>query len=323
MLNEYKDIDEIMYQQMKKNISNLSHAYLFNLNGNIYAKDMIMAFVKTIICGEHNTIEEYKNCDLCKRIDDGNYLELKQIEKDGMWIKKEQLDELQDSFSKKAIESNKRIYIIHESEKLNKSAANSLLKFLEEPQEGIIAILLTNNINQVFETIVSRCQKLTFKKNNIEEFIKYNKIDKKITLNKLLFSVWKLHSISDTVETDIYEEFINNVLKYIKKYETNGYKMIIYEKECFLDCFKEKDDINKFFECLILFYRDVLKYKIDGQVMYYDDYIDNIKNISDKNTELQLITKINVAIEKEKLIKNNINTNLLIDSLIIDMERGM
>lgn len=323
MLDEYKNTDEVMYKQMKRSLNNLSHAYLFNLNGNAYSKDMIMSFVKAIICKEHKSKEEYNNCDLCRRIDDGNYLELKKIYKDGLWIKREQLNELQENFSTKAIESNKRIYMIYEAEKLNKSAANSLLKFLEEPQEGIIAILLTDNINQMMETIISRCQVLTFKKNNIEEYIKYNEITKKVTLHKLLFSIWKLNSISDTVEIDKYEEFINNVLKYIKKYEIDKYKMIIYEKEYFLNYFKEKEDINKFFECLILFYRDVLKYKIDGQVMYYEDYINDIKKISENNSKSQLINKINVAIQKEKLIKSNININLLIDSLIIDMERGI
>ena len=43
-------------------------------------------------------------------------------------------------------------------------ASNSMLKFLEEPEDGIIAILMTNNINNVLSTIISRCKviKLNF-----------------------------------------------------------------------------------------------------------------------------------------------------------------
>ena len=56
---------------------------------------------------------------------------------------------------------NKRIYVIKEAEKLNTSAANTLLKFLEEPADDIIAILLTNNRYKLLDTILSRCQVLT------------------------------------------------------------------------------------------------------------------------------------------------------------------
>ena len=58
------------------------------------------------------------------------------------------------------------IYIIKNCEKLNSSSANCILKFLEEPEDDIIAILLTDNINMVLPTIKSRCQILNFKNNN-------------------------------------------------------------------------------------------------------------------------------------------------------------
>ena len=130
MLEEFKDIDTIVYRQLYSGLKKLSHAYLFNLNNNVYAEDMIMSFVKSIMCKYHTDREEYNNCYVCKRIDDGNFPDLKRIYPDGMWIKKEQLDELQQTFSTKPIESLRRCYIIYEVDKLNKSAANSLLKFL-------------------------------------------------------------------------------------------------------------------------------------------------------------------------------------------------
>ena len=56
---------------------------------------------------------------------------------------------------------NKLIYIIDPAEKLNPASANTILKFLEEPPEGIVAILITENKYNVLETIVSRCQCLS------------------------------------------------------------------------------------------------------------------------------------------------------------------
>jgi len=319
MLEEYKNFEPIIYKQMKNALKgNLSHAYLFDLNNNVYAEKMILAFVKSILCTEHLNKEEYNNCPKCKRIDEENYTELKKIYPDGQYIKKEQLDELQKNFSTKALESNYRIYIIYDADKLNTSAANSLLKFLEEPEEGILAILLTNNVNKVLKTISSRCQILNFKQNNVNEFISINNIEKDITLYKLLFTVFKISDIN--LIEEYHREFINSVLKYIKYYETNGVKSIINEKSLFLDVFKEKEEIYNFFELLVLFYRDVINIKLNRKLMFFDDNKSLLELVSIKNTIDNILKKIDIIIKKQKLIRNNINTNMLVDSLIIDME---
>lgn len=319
MLIDYKDIEPIVYMQMKSAIKKgISHAYLFNLNENVYAEAMITDFVKNIICKEHIDKEEYNNCVLCNRIDSGNYTELKKIYPDGLWIKKEQLDELQKEFTTKSIESNKRIYMIYEAEKLNKSSANSLLKFLEEPQDGIIAILLTNNINLMLETIVSRCQLINFNKNKVEDYIKFNKITKEITLNKLAFTIWKIKDSNNIDSEKVL--FIENLIKFIKKYEEEKTKTIISVKNYLLDYFDDKELIINFFECMILFYRDVLEYKLNNKVLYYDDYLDLVVKVSEKTSIDKLVKKINVIINSEKYIRSNANINLLIDNMIISME---
>lgn len=319
MLEEYKNYEPIIYKQMKNALkNNLSHAYLFDMNNNIYAEDMILSFIKSILCKEHTDIEEYNNCSKCKRINDGNYQELKKIVPDGQFIKKEQLDELQKNFSTKPLESNYRIYIIYEAEKLNSSAANSLLKFLEEPSEGIIAILLTNNSNLVLKTIASRCQILNFNKNKVQDFIDMNNVTDEVTLYKLAFTLFK---ISDKCNIEEYHRtFVDSVLKFIKHYESNGLKSIIHEKDIFLDIFKEKSEISNFFECSILFYRDVINYKLNRNIMYFDDYKQLLELVSNKNSMNKLLNKVNILIKKQKLLRNNINTNMLVDSLIIDME---
>ena len=57
MLEEYKEYDSIIYKQLKNAInSNLSHAYIFDLNNNIYAENMILAFVKEILCKVHKAM---------------------------------------------------------------------------------------------------------------------------------------------------------------------------------------------------------------------------------------------------------------------------
>lgn len=308
MLEEYEKKEPIIYRQISNSIKNgLSHAYLFELNDNIYAYEMIMSFVKKVLSNGDDNI--------AKRIDDGNYPELKHIFPDGQLIRKEQLEELQKSFSTISLENDKRFYIIHDSEKLNVAAANSLLKFLEEPSDGIIAILLTNNINLMLKTIVSRCQILTFSKNKLEDYIKFNQITSDITLHKLFFTIWK----NKDELNEYHRNFVKKVIEFINYYEKNKLKTIVYENR-FFEEINDKIELNKFFECVILFYRDLLRYKFGSDVLYFDDYIDNIREFSCINTEEMIIKKINTLLEKERLIKNNVNTSMFIDGIIIDME---
>ncbi len=325
MLDEFKDVQFVAYKQLKNILcNNASHAYLFNTNNNVLAKKMIMSFVKSIVCKYNYTnFEKCDNCSICNRIDNNNYPEIKVIKPAGSWIKKDQLIELQKSFSTKAIEGEKRIYIIHEIEKLNKQAANSLLKFLEEPNQDIIAILITDKINLVMDTILSRCQTIILKQNSIEEYIDNYKIYDNITLLKLYLIFKNGQALEDYVKDENNIIFIEDVISFIKKYEDINLQMIINTKKYFHDKFVTKEDFTYAIELIILFYRDVLYYKIKNQVNIFNFYIEDIKEIADKNNKDTLLEKIKKIIEIKELIKNNINSNLLIDKLIISLEGGV
>lgn len=283
MLEEFKDIDTIVYRQLYNGLKKLSHAYLFNLNNNVYAEDMIMSFVKSIMCKYHTDKEEYNNCYVCKRIDDGNFPDLKRIYPDGMWIKKEQLMELQEEFNKTAIEGSKRIYIILECEKLNKQAANSILKFLEEPNDDIIALLVTNNKDLVLDTIKSRCQDILILANNELKF--------------------------DSL-------MINDVLSFVRVLENKKRDTIIYTKPLWLTKFKDRNSFIKAIDIMIYFYNDVLLFNLGRDLKYFNDYYDDVANINGSVDEI--IKKIEILIENEYLIRYNLNLNLLINKIIIE-----
>ena len=97
------------------------------------------------------------------QIDDGNYPDITVISSDTSVINKSLIKSLQKEFSNKSLLNGKRIYIIREAEKLNGYSANTILKFLEEPEDDIIAFLVTDNRYHVIDTILSRCQILTLK----------------------------------------------------------------------------------------------------------------------------------------------------------------
>ena len=174
MLDDFLKIQPIAYKIFKNSkIKNrISHAYIIETNGYSKGLDIAIAFSKYLLCPKSYTnSEKCKNCTQCFTIDKNEFIEFKIIQADGNQIKKEQIEELQLNFSKKPVIGDKKIYIIKDAEKLNVKTSNSILKFIEEPEEGIIAILIVDNINNLLSTIVSRCQIVSLKNTEIRENI--------------------------------------------------------------------------------------------------------------------------------------------------------
>jgi DNA polymerase III delta prime subunit len=240
----------------------LSHAYLIEIGNYIDDLKYVYDFIKMILCNISYNDICICNDNTISLIDNNNYPDIKIIEPDGLWIKKNQLIELQKDYSNTSLLGKNRIYIIKEAEKLNPSSANTMLKFLEEPEPNIIAILLTDNRYHVIDTILSRCQILTLKENNFifdndEEFvdffesiikptnffIKYNYFvnnyipDKNIAKEKLIYfeniilyylNYYYCHDIS-------FNEKLLNYLKYVDKNRLLSYISIIEEEISKLD----------------------------------------------------------------------------------------
>ena len=287
MLEKYREEQPIMYNLLKNAINNnqISHAYLFETNNNSNALDIIYTFVKEIICPKNISCDK---CNICSRIDNGNLLDIKVIKPDGLQIKKEQMSELQEEFSKVSLETNRKIYIITECEKMNAQASNSILKFLEEPIDNITAILVTNNINMLLKTIISRCQVISLNKNNYIK--KENSLE---NLANILTDSEK--NKIEFLNDERNEELYNFVVDFINFYEDNKEDTIVYIKKKWHENIKDKKDSIFAFDLLINYYYDTLKYKINGQTTIFNEE-ELIKKISNNSLD-NIINKLELFIE--------------------------
>lgn len=320
---------KILLNSIKKRKS--SHAYLFETNGCSYANKYILDFVKYLVCPNIEKNHDEKTCQVCSTIDDGNYPEIKIINPDGQWIKKEQLQELQQEFNTKAIIGNKKIYIINGADKLNSSSANSILKFLEEPEENIIAILVVENMYNVMPTIISRCQIISLQKNQATD-----NTEKEIIANTIFNNE---NDIQSFVENEKNNEYIENAINFINYYEEHGLDTIIYINNLWNKYFNVKikeesesqeDDILLIksnllpieigMNIIILYYKDIINAKTNRSIETFKTHENILKKIAQKNTTEQLCNKLKITIETKNKIKYNLNKNLLMDKYIIDLE---
>ena len=309
MLDDFISDQAIAYKIFKNSISKnkLSHAYLINTNGFHKGFDFAKAFAKYLLCPNNETGSH--ECSVCHLIDNNSYSEFKVIEADGLWIKKEQTDELQEMFSMKSL-SGRKVYIINGVENLNISASNSILKFLEEPEEGIVAILITDNIYKVLGTIVSRCQVINL--NNVQ-----------VKSDDMLLNVGnQLYNDSDKINEFVNDsESINrigHVIDFIEYLYSNKLDTLVYINKYWNDFFKGKDDYLFAFNIMIMFYSDVINYKMGNDIIL-SEFKSNIEKFSELDYNI-INSILNLIMEVREDLYSNVNLNLLMDKFIIKME---
>ena len=239
----------------------LAHAYLIETNNISKLINDLTKLIKAINCPEEYQ-ESCHNCNLCNLITKNNLPSLITIEPDGTSIKKSQIEELKVSFETKPIYSRFNTYIIKNAEKLNGSSANAMLKFVEEPTDGIIGFFITNNKDVIIPTIKSRCQVLviTYESDNL--------------LDKLNIT---------QEELDNYLKIVKDYLKRIKE------NKIINHKDTILSKLKERKEVEIMFKIIFeIYYNEFLKEKNKP----YNKELSNNNELDIKKEEI--IHKLNI-----------------------------
>lgn len=137
----------------------LAHAYLFVGPAGAGKTAIARWLALRLFClhPQDNGDPDYQ-CSECQRILSGNHPDVVIAKTEGRQIKVDEVRHLKAEFTKSAMEGNQKLFVIHDAEKMTTSAANSLLKFIEEPGPGIYILMLTTNQSAVLPTIRSRTQ---------------------------------------------------------------------------------------------------------------------------------------------------------------------
>lgn len=261
------------YFNLRASQNTISHAFLlYNSNYDSLKESLFSVISKYIFKDEVNE----ESCDVLV------------VRPENSKIIKDQILDLQSKFKTKSQFHIAKTYIIDEAQMMNDYAANSLLKFLEEPEDNIYAFLITSNINSVLPTIKSRCQLIKVD-DNVDFDIK--KFDNELILKSI--------------------DLVNKIENY--KEDSIAYLPDIFSKK------EEKVVVMSIIKIIKYFYYDVLNYKIQNTIQYFDKYLSTVEKIALNINEEDLTRKLIVLNKNENVLKYNVNVNLFIDKLIFDM----
>lgn len=139
----------------------LAHAYLFSGPRGVGKATTALALSAAVNCdGDPNNA--CGHCESCRRIANGRHPDVIAIVPDGTFIKVDQVRALEQRLALPPHEARYRVIMIDGAESLHPSAANALLKSVEEPRTTTLFVLITAEPHRVPPTLVSRCQRVRF-----------------------------------------------------------------------------------------------------------------------------------------------------------------
>lgn len=281
-------IKELLINSIKNNKT--SHSYMFVGTEGIGKKLIAKEFAKMILCTDEN--KYCSKCKSCIEFDTNNNPDFKIIEPDGNSLKIEQIREFQSKVYEKPIISNKKVYIINDSDKMTTEAQNCLLKTLEEPPEFVTIILIGANENSFLSTIKSRCMILHFEdlsNQMIKKYLEENyqtTINSKIMLDAFQGSIGKAIQLRE--KQDEYEKIEDIIYSLEKKDKIDIINMaeIIYKAK------EEKNDILDYMNIVFL----------------------NLARTSNKYAEC-----IKIVENTKKRLQSNANYDMSIDNMLFNL----
>ena len=325
----FKDI--IGQESIKKHLQtaiktgNLSHAYIINGEYGSGRQTIASALAKTIQCqSKTDDTDSCGVCTSCKQAESHNHPDIKYITHDKTSISVNDIrEQLNNDISIKPYSSEYKIYIIPDANKMTEQAQNALLKTIEEPPVYAIIILLTENCDSLLPTIRSRCVTLTMNPIEKDKICTYleNKFQlepeqAQIAANYCQGNIGKAIRFASSSD---FIEMKNQVLKLLKNLDSMDIASII-------DTIKEfsthKNDINDYLDLMLLWYRDVLMFKVtkDANLLLYSDEYSAISEQATKR-DYENIENIIAAIDKAKVrLKANVNFDVTIELMILAMK---
>lgn len=302
---------------LKNYINEEKIAHLYIITGLDHQKRLEL--VKTYIYYFFKDKVSDKN--LFEKIDKFEFYSLFYLNSYDKKLKKEEILELQEEFLKSSLSLNERFYIIDQVENITLPAANSLLKFLEEPEsKNTYGILLCDNLNLVLDTILSRAVVINLGFN-----------DKNIILKDLLN---KNIDISSSILLKEISSDINYLIYYNQEKPFIKLKDLFYKT---VDCFKNKSSflislINEFdFELnneiyknyinfIILFIKDIFNIKLNLNKLNFTNLEKEIQIIEKHYTKKQLYKILDFLYNFNIKLSYNINIKLAFNQLFIFLD---
>ncbi|NIK80061.1 DNA polymerase-3 subunit delta' [Paenibacillus castaneae] len=301
----------------------ISHAYLFNGPSGTGRMAMAREFAKALFCTEDG-VDACGECLECRKFEHGNQTDLTTISPEGQSIKIDQIRELQRDFSYRNSGTKRKIYMIEQADKMTLQAANSLLKFLEEPLSPVVAILLTDNGQAVLPTIRSRTQWVPFLPMSPEAMLQTLVAEgSPPTLARTVVQLTSgLEGARQFLQQNQFAEIRNLVIQLGKESLTRfTAAMITAGQQLF------KTDLVEHMELLlsllVIWFKDLIQFQAGRQDnIVFIDQLDWLSKHAFDRSLAGWVSCIEHTLEASKRMRANVTPQLAFEQLLVRLQEG-
>ncbi len=150
------------------NTQNMTHSWLFTGPPGSGRSNAAVAFASALLCEKGGC----STCINCTSVIDGSHADIELIRPEGLSIKVDEVRELITRTSWSPSVGNYRVVVIEDADRLTESAANALLKVIEEPGARTVWLLCAPTLTDVLPTIRSRCRHLSLRAPSVKAVAK-------------------------------------------------------------------------------------------------------------------------------------------------------
>lgn len=299
----------------------ISHAYIFSGPPGSGQMEMAMAFVQALFCTRGGD-DACGECLECRKVLHGNHPDLFTVKPDGATIKIDQIRDLQRIFSYRSESGNPKAYIIDEAEKMTVQAANSLLKFLEDPPSPAVAILLSDNGRALLPTIQSRAQWVPFLPLNPERMLQILADEgyPATLARSAVHLAAGLGPCRELIQQNWFAEIRNVVLQLGREIAGRGGSPLITAQQ---SLFKAglSDHLDMLFSLFHLWFKDMIHalYHKHDQVVFIDE-LEFISRHASSRSPQQWIEAMALAAESKKKLRQHMNAQLCVEQFLIAVD---
>lgn len=317
-----------MLKMLKNSLvkNRVAHAYLLEGIRGTGKREIALLLTKSLFC--EAIIDEYmpcEECSNCRRINHGNHPDVHLVEPEGLSIKVDQIRHLQVEFSKKGLESLKKVYLLVHADKMSVSASNSLLKFLEEPNPGTVAFLLTEQPQKILPTILSRCQILTFHPLSPQVMIK-QLVENGVQPQKAPLLAQLTNSLDEAQKLNVDEWFAQAQKIVVKLYEVlkkNPLEAMVTLQADWFSHFKEKEQIHRGLDLLLLIFKDLLYIQLDRQEqIVFREESERLQQFALQTSGRRISDQMSAILDAKRKLERNMNPQLMMEQLVLKLQEG-
>ncbi len=322
------DGQKVVIERLSASFRNkrIGHAYIFDGERGTGKETIALFYAKLLLCENTETSVPCEICHSCRRVTSGNHPNVTIIRPDGQNIRKEQMDNLIAEMTKKGYERGRKIYIISQAERMNIAAANALLKYLEEPEGDVTAILLTDSYASILPTIQSRCQRISFLPPSREAMIA-KLMDRGITASMaatVTMVTANVEAAFQLAEDDVFAQMRKTVLKLMEASDRHVHEALLFIQSEWSRIFKEREETDRGLDLLLYAYRDIAASKAELEsTRAFPDEKEFLDGLAMKITYSQLSAMMEAVLQAKRRLHSNMNRTLLMEQLVLNLQEGL